>query len=100
MDDLSRIKQLANVSETEKEPIDFTRSFFEAGRSSEAGITENDVDQEQLKMGIEVEYEHTTDATVAKKIALDHLAEIPDYYTRLAKMEEEGKRAHKQNNPK
>ena len=26
---------------------------------------------------------------MAKRIALDHLAECPDYYTRLAKMEKE-----------
>ena len=29
--------------------------------------------------------------TIATRIALDHLAELPDYYTRLKKMEEEGK---------
>lgn len=45
----------------------------------------------QLKMGIKVEYEHTRDKTIATEIALDHLYEIPDYYTRLAKMEKEAK---------
>jgi hypothetical protein len=40
-------------------------------------------------MGIEIELEHTDDREIAKKIALDHLAEIPDYYTRLKKMEDE-----------
>jgi hypothetical protein len=43
----------------------------------------------QLAMGIQVEYEHTKDKDVAKKIALDHLVEIPDYYDRLKKMEDE-----------
>lgn len=42
---------------------------------------------EELKKGIEVEMEHTNDPYVAKIIAKDHLAEIPDYYTRLLKME-------------
>jgi hypothetical protein len=40
-------------------------------------------------MGIKVEMEHTTDPLIAKRISLDHLSEIPDYYTRLAKMEKE-----------
>ena len=44
-------------------------------------------DPKQLKMGIEVEMEHTTNPVVSRKIALDHLKEIPDYYTRLDKME-------------
>jgi hypothetical protein len=44
-------------------------------------------DAEQLKMGIKVEMEHTTNKMISEKIAKDHLAEISDYYTRLAKME-------------
>jgi hypothetical protein len=42
---------------------------------------------QQLKLGIKVELEHTRDRAMAKEIALDHLAELPDYYTRLDKME-------------
>jgi hypothetical protein len=38
-------------------------------------------------MGIEVESEHTKDKTKAKEIAMDHLTEFPDYYTRIKKME-------------
>ena len=38
----------------------------------------------ELSMGIKVEMEHTKDAEKAKKIALDHLAENPFYYTQLA----------------
>jgi len=41
----------------------------------------------QLKMGVKVEREHTTSKELARKIALQHLAEIPDYYTRLKKFE-------------
>lgn len=44
---------------------------------------------QQLKLGIKVELEHTQDKVMAKEIALDHLAELPDYYTRLNKMEKE-----------
>lgn len=39
----------------------------------------------QLKMGIGVEMEHTNDKSVAEKIARDHLAEDPKYYTKLKK---------------
>jgi len=47
------------------------------------------IDPKQLEMGIKVEMEHTTDKAIARRIALDHLREIPDYYTRLLKMERE-----------
>jgi Protein of unknown function (DUF5661) len=58
-----------------------------------------DVDVEQLRMGLSVELEHGSqdpatdvtqdDETITAKIALAHLREIPDYYTRLAAMEKE-----------
>ena len=44
-------------------------------------------DPKELAMGIEVEKEHMPYPTIAEKIAKDHLAELPDYYTRLKKME-------------
>lgn len=61
-------------------------SFIGAGMSKDF---DGDYDSTQLKMGIKVEMEHTTDKDIAERIAMDHLAEIPDYYTRLAKMEKE-----------
>jgi len=64
-------------------------SFIGAGRAKEKSIEEKDVDAKELKMGIKVEMEHTTDPILAKRISLDHLSEIPDYYTRLIKMEKE-----------
>jgi Protein of unknown function (DUF5661) len=61
-----------------------------------------DVDLEQFRMGLAVELEHGTqdpatnvtndDETITGKIALAHLREIPDYYTRLAAMESEAER--------
>ena len=46
----------------------------------------------QLKRGIEVEHEHTSDSKVAREIALDHLGEKPDYYSKLDKANlEEGR---------
>jgi Protein of unknown function (DUF5661) len=54
-------------------------------------------DVEQLRMGMDVELEHglhdpatnvtDDDPLVTGKIALAHLNEFADYYTRLAKME-------------
>jgi DNA topoisomerase-1 len=43
--------------------------------------------QKQLRMGAAVELEHTGKSRLAMEIAMDHLAEMPDYYTRLKKME-------------
>lgn len=61
-------------------------------------------DVEQLRAGMDVELEHglhdpvtnvtDDDPTVTAKIALAHLNEFPDYYTRLERMEEEAKRDH------
>jgi len=63
------------------------------------GIDFNKYDLEQFRMGLAIELEHgasdpQTDVTgddeiVTGKIALAHLKEIPDYYTRLEKMEKE-----------
>jgi len=72
----------------------------EAKRIGEAiNIDWSKVDFEQFRMGLEVELEHgkidpQTDVThddsiMTGKIALAHLKELPDYYTRLAKMEKE-----------
>ena len=48
------------------------------------GVSVNKIEKE-LKMGIKVEMEHTDDPDEAEKIALQHLAEVPDYYTKLLK---------------
>ncbi len=63
------------------------------------GIDWEDYDIEQFRMGLEVEMEHgladpvtnvtNDDLIMTAKIALAHLKEIPDYYTRLKKMESE-----------
>ena len=51
--------------------------------------------QKQLDMGAPIEHEHTKNQKLAIKIALQHLDEIPDYYTRLKKMEASAKKEHK-----
>lgn len=52
------------------------------------GVAVSDIEA-QLKKGIAVEKEHTSNDAMAREIALDHLAEVPDYYDRLAKVEED-----------
>lgn len=52
------------------------------------GISTEDI-KKQIQMGIKIEQEHTDDPDLALEIALDHLEEIPDYYTRLKNMESE-----------
>ncbi len=71
----------------ESEGIDFVKDFINQGRAKEKGITEKDVDPKELERGIKVEYEHTTNEAIAKRIALDHLAECDNYYTKLKEME-------------
>lgn len=50
------------------------------------GVSVSEIEK-QLRMGVKVESEHTNSQTTAKEIAMDHLSEMPDYYTRLDKME-------------
>lgn len=65
------------------------------------GVDWSKFDIEQFRMGLDVELEHGirnehTDVTrddeiMTGKIALAHLNEFPDYYSRLKKMEDEAK---------
>lgn len=48
-------------------------------------LRSTDVDQSELKVGIEVELEHTDSRLDAQDIALDHLAENPHYYSHLVR---------------
>ena len=71
------------------------------------GIDWSRFDVEQFRMGLDVELEHgrrdpSTDVTgndpiLTGKIALAHLNEFADYYTRLQKMEQEADEEHRQN---
>lgn len=47
--------------------------------------SENEVCPKQLKVGITVEKEHASNPMVAKEIAIDHLTEDPEYYSKLIK---------------
>ena len=43
--------------------------------------------KDELTKGIQVEMEHTNDSDIATEIALDHLWEDPEYYTKLKTIE-------------
>ena len=72
---------------------------FRIGKS--LGIDWTRFDIEQFRMGLDVELEHGSrelstnvtndDEITTGKIALAHLNEFPDYYTRLQKMESQAK---------
>jgi hypothetical protein len=74
----------------------FTAKQVEA-IARELGVAD-EVDLEQLRIGMAVELEHghrdrltnvtNDDPVITAKIALAHLRELPDYYARLAAMEE------------
>lgn len=49
------------------------------------GMKPSDFNQEQLYIGTRHEREHTDDMREAQRIAMDHLAEDPDYYKKLMK---------------
>lgn len=59
------------------------------GRSMKLGLNPEDVDPVELAKGTRHELEHTSDTRIAERIALDHLAEHPHYYTHLSRMEAE-----------
>jgi len=109
-----RIKSPA--PETGRMPLSSTRSqYFERSdrpNPIEGGkgdnLKPNDVDDSQLTAGINVEQEHvgkddnkteTEKRNMAQDIALDHLAEDKEYYTKLAEMER-GSKANKKEESK
>jgi hypothetical protein len=85
----------ANTSKATVNPEEARRFGSEIGVDWEKAP----FDVEQFRMGMEVEFEHgrhdpQTDVTnddpiLTAKIALAHLKELPDYYTRLKRMEAE-----------
>jgi hypothetical protein len=80
-----------------------TKKYFTAEEArtigKQLGIDWSKFDVEQFRQGLDVELEHglvdphtnvtNDDPLMTGKIALAHLNEFADYYTRLDKMEEE-----------
>jgi hypothetical protein len=71
-----------------KESISESKEFLDKPTPNAAeiiakhGMTEQDF-IEQLRIGVKDELEHTSNVKMAIEIAMDHLNERPDYYTRL-----------------
>lgn len=63
------------------------REYLPGGKGS--GRRPSDFDRTQLKVGTEIEMEHTGNRRIAREIAMDHLTENPRYYTMLCKWERE-----------
>ncbi len=67
----------------------------------QVGVDFKHINLEQFRIGLSVELEHGTEDTrtnvtgddlaMTAKIAWAHLNEIPDYYTRLTRMERQAK---------
>lgn len=74
-------------SDFDKKPLDVKTNTIK-DIAKKHNVPEKDV-MLQLKIGSKIEMEHTNDVNVAMEIALDHLNEMPDYYTKLIKMEKE-----------
>lgn len=88
----------ARYGDIQCSPEDFAKTAKEnipGGRAK--GRSPSEFDAKELEMGIQVEAEHLEGGGYSKsemedqarEIAMDHLAEISDYYTRLKKMEGE-----------
>lgn len=83
-----------------------TKKVFTADQAKQIGeqlgIDWSKFDVEQFRMGMDVELEHglidpntnvtNDDPLMTGKIALAHLNEFPDYYTRLYEMEDEAEK--------
>ena len=83
-------KSFFNPDDVDRLLVEYAAKYADllaSGRSIEKSVGEEDVDTTELRTGIQIETEHTTDLEIAKKIALDHLAEHGDYYTALVAME-------------
>lgn len=82
------------------------KKFFTTKKAKKIGdeikVSWKKYDLEQFRLGLHIELEHgiideitnvtNDDLIVTGKIALAHLNEIPDYYTRLEKMEKQAEK--------
>jgi hypothetical protein len=88
----SRLREEESLTETRRTTSEEARRV-----GDEIGVDWTRFDLEQFRAGMDVEFEHGThdpqtnvtddDPIVTGKIALAHMKEFPDYYTRLEQME-------------
>lgn len=67
-----------------KGPVKSYKSPEELAKKHKVSL---EIIQKQVRMGTKVEGEHTTNKNSAKITALQHIDELPDYYTKLKKVE-------------
>lgn len=70
---------------------DYIKNSIRIEDLKHAGDPDSDFDAAELKAGTKVETEHLDNREAAKAVAKAHLAEFPDYYTRLKAMEDQVK---------
>lgn len=73
------------IKENHQVNIKNFKDRIKGGLADEKAII--DYDLGQLIEGIKYERQHTTDNLLALELAMDHLQTIPDYYTRIARLE-------------
>ena len=93
--------KLSEQSEYEKETSSLTKILEEIDKTVRGGLSDThtvesiakkhgvsvkDIEKE-IEIGKKIEMEHTNSKEESVRIAMDHLVEFPDYYTRLVKME-------------
>lgn len=78
-----------SISATLFKPLISVNKINQAPVGKHNHIPDDEFDPKQLEMGIQIEFEHTDDFSIAKAITKDHLSECNEYYTRLLKMEKE-----------
>jgi hypothetical protein len=89
------LKEFIMSQEKDKWDIDY-KDFYSDLNEANIATTDNNliggvgdstdehtVNPVQLSLGIQVEMEHTNNPDIAREIALDHLKEDPEYYTKL-----------------
>jgi hypothetical protein len=67
--------------------IKYFKESLTGGVADGKAVTQYNLDE--LLTGIKFELEHTSDRFVALEIAMDHLERMPDYYSRLRRLERE-----------
>ena len=58
----------------------YSRGMDALGLAHKWGLSLKTINKE-IRIGTKVEFEHSNDDSIARRIAMDHIYEHPDYYT-------------------
>jgi hypothetical protein len=98
-DEEGNMNAAAEVGDAEIPDLDFEEVKAAGEKAGLKVDLEADTSMDALKRGAKVELEHTNDPLIAAAIASSHIAEFPDYYDALEKMEDELKSKGTDENP-